>query len=139
MIKDLLSWLSFNFYIINNTGLLGCVNLIWKIVCTLSTANWKRRRIYKLHRISKKKNLKLFFFFKGKYFITHLQIFIYKYVHPIQQRVIITLIICNDFPARTEIIKLILNVGPFYRHKYEGKLKIEKVFHNSLKHKAMSI
>lgn len=32
MIKDLLSWFSFNFYIINNTGLLGCVNLICKIL-----------------------------------------------------------------------------------------------------------
>lgn len=124
MIKDLLSCFSFNFYIINNIRLLGCVNLIWKIVCTLSTANWKRRRIYKLHRISKKKNSKIFFFFKGKYFITHLQIFIYKYVHPIQQRVIITLIIFNDFPARTEIIKSILNVGPFYRHIFITNMKV---------------
>lgn len=123
MIKDLLSCFSFNFYIINNTGLLGCVNLIWKIVCTLSTANWKRRRIYKLHRISKKKNLKLFFFQRKIFYNTspniHLQI-----RHPIQQRVIITLIICNDFPAKTEIIKLILNVGPFYRHIFITNMKV---------------
>lgn len=31
MIKDLLSCFSFNFYIINNTGLLGCVNLFEKL------------------------------------------------------------------------------------------------------------
>lgn len=94
-------------------------------------ANWTRRRIYnnvciktlKLHRISKKKNSKTFFF-KGKYFITCLQIFIYKYVHPIQQRVNFTLIISNDFPARTEIIILILNVGPFYRHIFITNLKV---------------
>lgn len=116
MIKDLLSCFSFNFYIINNTGLLGCVNLIWKIVCTLSTANWKRHRIYKLHRISKKKNLKLFFFQRKIFYNTSPNIHLQIRAN--------TLIICNDFPARTEIIKLILNVGPFYRHIFITNMKV---------------
>lgn len=123
MIKDLLSCFSFNFYIINNTGLLGCVNLFEKLFAHFPRQIENDAGFTNYIGFPRKKIPKLFFF-KGKYFITHLQIFIYKYVHPIQQRVIITLIICNDFPGRTEIIKLILNVGPFYRHIFITNMKV---------------
>lgn len=124
MIKDLLSCFSFNFYIINNNGLLGCLNLIWKIVCTLSTANWKRRRIYKLHRISKKKKFQNFFFQRKIFYNTspniHLQI---RASDPTESDYYSNYL-CNDFLARTDIIKLILNVGPFYRHIFITNMKV---------------
>lgn len=78
MIKDLLSCFSFNFYIINNTGLLGCVNLFEKLFAHFPQQIENDAGFTNYIGFPRKKNSKTFFFQRKIFYNTspniHLQI-----------------------------------------------------------------